>query len=252
MSASGLAASPPLARALTRWERNVLVGCALGASGLAWWALATAEPRPGGPEPAALAAMWLLMMAAMMLPAMLPWLVTLAALAKRPPSGSARSTLPAGTAGLFAVGYFAAWLPVIAVGTVLQLRLQGGGHAGAGAAVPAPVAGAALAAAGLYQLSAIKGACLRHCRSPLSFLLTHWRNGPVGTLRMGVSHGMFCLGCCWALMALGLLLGGMSVGWMAALTVVVCAEKLAARGRDWARWLGLGLVSIGVLTAFVA
>src|SRR5207344_547461 len=88
------------------------------------------------------------------------------------------------------------------------------------------LAGGILLTAAVYQLTPLKDVCLRHCRSPLSFLMTYWRPGRLGALRMGVIHGGWCVGCCWALMAALFALGVMSIGWMALIAGLIALEKL--------------------------
>jgi predicted metal-binding membrane protein len=99
--------------------------------------------------------------------------------------------------------------------------------------------------AGIYQFSPLKLACLRSCRSPLAFLLGAWRPGLGGAFAMGLRHGVLCLGCCWALMALLFVGGVMNVPWVAALAVAVAIEKLAPGGERIATWLGVGLILVG-------
>ncbi len=231
------------ASGLARTARWILMGSALGVCGLAWIVLSSGGPV-GVRSVVTATGMWLMMMVAMMMPATLPWLMVLGSLSKSPPG---RGSLPALSVGLFAVGYFAAWLAFAVGGAVLQVVLGGAGLLSSDLAVAAPLAGVTLAAAGIYQMSAVKAACLRHCRNPMGFFLSRWRNGPVGALGMGLSHGAFCVGCCWALMMLGFALGLMNLAWMAVLTVVVCVENLAPRGQAVSRVLGLGLVMLGVV-----
>ncbi len=229
--------------ALLRAERWILVGSALGVCGIAWIVLSHGV-MGSSPSVVTATGMWLLMMVAMMMPATLPWLLAMGTLSK-PSSGG--GSLPGASVGLFATGYFAVWLAFAVLGAVLQLALRGAGLLGSEMALAAPLGGLALAATGLFQMSALKAACLRHCRNPMSFFLSRWRNGPVGALGMVFSHGAFCLGCCWALMLLGFVLGLMNLVWMAVLTVVVCVENLAPRGPAVSRALGLGLVVLGAV-----
>ena len=91
-------------------------------------------------------------------------------------------------------------------------------------------------AAGLYQFTPVKLACLRFCRSPLDFVVNHWRDGPGGALRMGVTHGLYCLGCCWVLMLLLFVVGVMDLVWVAGLAIVVLLEKLSSG--PWAARIG--------------
>jgi predicted metal-binding membrane protein len=107
--------------------------------------------------------------------------------------------------------------------------------------------GAILIAAGAWQFTPWKGGCLAHCRSPLSFLLSHWREGARGALAMGVRHGLFCVGCCWALMLVLFVLGVMNLWWVAAIAVVITLEKLALGGRWLPRIVGLGLIVWGAI-----
>ncbi|GMR13120.1 MAG: DUF2182 domain-containing protein [Gemmatimonadota bacterium] len=232
---------------LARAERSILVGSALGVSGLAWIVLSTGGVT-GSSSIVAATVMWLLMIVAMMMPATLPWLVAMGTLSRAP---TGKGALPGASVGLFSAGYFAVWMAFAVAGAGLQVGLRALGLLGAEMALAAPLGGLALAATGVYQMSAVKAACLRHCRNPMSFFLSRWRNGPVGALGMGVSHGVFCVGCCWALMLLGFVLGLMNLAWMAALTVVVCIENLAAGGPAVSRALGLGLVLLGVVVVMV-
>ena len=101
--------------------------------------------------------------------------------------------------------------------------------------------------AGVYQLTPIKGACLTHCRSPLSFLMIHWRDGNAGALQMGVRHGAYCLGCCWALMGVLFVVGLMNLVWVAALTAFVLVEKIGPAGARAARVAGAMMIVLGLL-----
>lgn len=187
--------------------------------------------------------MWSGMTAVMMTPVVWPWL---AALRRVLPAGAPRGTVPA-----FAVGYGAAWLSFSAVMAALQLGL-----ASAGAQVPLSasfpsVAGAALVAAGAFQFSRLKDACLDHCRSPMGFFLSGWRGGVVGALRMGGRHGLFCLGCCWALMALALFVGAMDWRMMMVMTGVMVVETATPLGPAVSRPLGGVLVLCGLGLLFL-
>jgi predicted metal-binding membrane protein len=101
--------------------------------------------------------------------------------------------------------------------------------------------------AGAYQLTPWKGACLTHCRSPLGFLMTHWREGRFGALQMGARHGAYCLGCCWALMCVLFVVGVMNLVWVAALTAFVLLEKAGPAGAIVARVAGAAMVLAGIL-----
>lgn len=109
------------------------------------------------------------------------------------------------------------------------------------------VLGAILLAAGLYQFTPLKRVCLRHCRSPLAFFAQHWRDGLLGALRLGILHGAYCLGCCWALFAVLVAVGVMSIGWMLLLTLVVFVEKVLPHGERVATLFGIALVALGAV-----
>ena len=108
---------------------------------------------------------------------------------------------------------------------------------------------AVLVAAGVYQLTPAKSVCLKRCRSPVDFLMQRWHQGRVGALRLGFAHGLFCVGCCWALMAVLVLAVAMSPAWAAAIAAVVFAEKVLPRGEAIARLLAVALVAFGLVTA---
>ena len=109
--------------------------------------------------------------------------------------------------------------------------------------------GAVLVVAGLYQFTPLKGACLRQCQSPVGFVMSHWRDGTTGALRMGFTHGAYCLGCCWALFAVLVATGVMSLAWMLLLTLVVSAEKMNLLGPHAPRIIGTVLLVFGILVA---
>ena len=148
---------------------------------------------------------------------------------------------------MFTLGYLAVWAAFSAAVVAAQWGLERVGvltgmmQIGSGS-----VAGVVLILAGLYQLTPLKQACLRHCQNPLLFLVHHWRAGHRGALRMGSEHGVFCLGCCWFLMALLFVGGIMNLIWIAGLALYVAFEKLASN-RPWlmnaAGWI---LVSAGI------
>lgn len=237
------------AAAVASRERLIILAAAASVMVLAWVALARIgpvhaltllEPHRQPADAGSLAVrvlMWQLMMVAMMVPAVLPWIVSFAAIAPR--RGNAAASF--GSALRFVSGYFTVWLAYSVAAGALQALLQRHAAVAAEPRVGAWFGGAALIIAGAFQLTSLKRACLIHCRSPLSYFLARWRNGPIGEFRMGVGHGLYCVGCCWALMALSLALGIMNVAWMAVLTVIVCAEQLAPRGDRLARLAGLGL-----------
>jgi predicted metal-binding membrane protein len=184
----------------------------------------------------AFVAAWGIMMAAMMLPSALP-MIGLYAATRR---GDSRTAPVA----LFTLVYLALWtamgVPMYLVSVILS-------------AVAAPARAHAVAAmlvvAGAFQLSSLKRVCLRHCRSPLGFLLGHWREGWPGGLALGAAHALYCLGCCWALMLVLVGAGSMGLAWVLLVAAVVAAEKVLAGGEWVARAAGLGLVLLGVAVA---
>ena len=191
------------------------------------------------------ASMWWVMMVAMMLPAATPVVLLYAATAPR--SGAERSPT-----GHFLAGYLAVWALFSLIAAGLQWLLDA-----SKLLEPMTLGSAAkwfsaavLVAAGFYQLSPLKEACLAHCRNPAQFLSRHYRPGRAGAFRMGARHGAFCVGCCWLLMALLFVGGVMNLAWIALLTLLVAAEKLLPAGRGVAIAAGLGLIAWGGATAF--
>ncbi len=218
---------------------------------------AAASPFVGTASAAAM--LWMVMMAAMMTPAALPWLSVLAAMPRvgAAPAGAAgRGGAHVGVggpdepylrAGSLLLGYLTIWglFSVLAAASQLlllqlallephTLRLTG------------RAAGGVLLLAGSWELSPIKDACLRRCRSPFGVLLTNWASGPASGYRIGLRHGLTCLGCCWGLMAVAFVVGVVNLGWMAVLTAVVCAEKVMPRGHLLPRLLGVALACAGI------
>jgi len=187
-------------------------------------------------------AMWSVMMVAMMLPSAAPVTLLVANIArKRAPSGG----IGAATV-LFVAGYLAVWIAFSALATALQWALDEAGLLSDTMALAnRVVAGATLIVAGVYQWTPLKEACLRHCRSPMDFLLFHWRQGRVGALVSGIGHGAYCLGCCWMLMALLFVGGIMNLIWIAAIALLVLIEKTFPGGRWLARATGAILVIWG-------
>lgn len=188
-------------------------------------------------------AMWSTMMIGMMTPAAAPVLVLFAgAEARRASPGRARHV------PLFALGYLAIWLGFSAGAALAQWGL----HAAAllaetMAATSSVLAGVILIAAGIYQLTPLKTGCLTRCQSPLGFLMSNWRDGPGGAFRMGARHGAYCLGCCWALMAVLFVVGVMNLVWVGVLTVFILVEKLGFAGARVARvGGGVTLIALGI------
>jgi predicted metal-binding membrane protein len=244
---------------------RLVVGAALAVVAVVcWWLLARsaavmASMEGEGPllalanammEPAAAtgylvasALMWIVMMGAMMTPAVLPITLVFVRLDRQ---RSARSLPVDGL--VFSAGYLAAWTLFAMAATVLQWALHRAAMLHTDVmATGAPLAGLMLIVAGLYQLTPLKEACLAHCRTPMGILLSHWRDGTAGAFRMGLEHGGYCLGCCWALMLLMFAAGVMSVTAMAVLSVFILAERLLP-GRWAAQVPGVVLLGWGAWT----
>ncbi|MCC6710135.1 MAG: DUF2182 domain-containing protein [Gammaproteobacteria bacterium] len=207
---------------------------------LAGLALAMMTPGAAVPYLVATALMWLVMMVAMMTPAVLPMMLVFRSL-DRGPGGAADALW-------FGGGYLVAWSAFGVLAALVQWWLHEHGLlAGMALAASPKLAGAILIAAGLWQLTPLKAACLAHCRGPMGFFLKHWRSGRGGALAMGLRHGLFCIGCCWMLMALMFAGGAMSVATMAALALFILAERVLPGG-DWVSWgAGLGLLGLGAV-----
>jgi predicted metal-binding membrane protein len=178
-------------------------------------------------------ASWTAMMALMMTPTVGPWVAAYHrfGLTAGEHLARVRGTL------LFASGYFAVWSLFGAVLAVAQMKF----------AITGTWSGEILAGAGLFQFTPLKQACLTHCRNPFSFLLLRWKDGPLSAFRLGMSHGTFCLGCCWALMLTSLAVGFMSLWWMAVLAALTFVEQVMPWGARLRVPIGVALLAVGVL-----
>lgn len=193
---------------------------------------------------------WVVMMAAMMFPAISPMVVMYSRIqAGKRDRGAA---VAAGATAAFVAGYVVAWSGAGLLGygifeAVRSLDIGFLAWAEGGRFVAAGV----ILGAAVYQLTPLKDVCLRKCRSPFMFLLQAWRPGRSGALRMGIEHGGWCVGCCWALMAALFALGVMSIGWMAVIAAFIAAEKLLPWRTVANRGVAVALVAlaIGVLAA---
>ena len=203
--------------------------------------------------------MWWLMMIAMMLPSAAPMVLLHAAVTRKGlaraddagPNAPSHRLLSATTA--FIAGYLVMWGAFSLVAVVTQWALERGELLSAMMMSTSRFLGSGLLlAAGLWQLTPLKTVCLRHCRSPISFLSTHWRPGVGGAFRMGTKHGVFCLGCCWFLMALLFYGGVMNLIWIIGLALFVLAEKMMPAGVAFGRVTGLLLIAWGVWLGFTA
>lgn len=189
--------------------------------------------------------MWWLMMIAMMTPSTAPTLLLFAALKRQGPESIRARSLVA----VFLMGYLLCWAGFSAVATVLQWALQGAKLFEPGMMIVSSraLSGVILLAAGAYQFSRLKRACLNSCRSPAQFLTTHRGIGYSGALSVGVRHGLYCLGCCWGLMALLFVGGIMNLYWILGLALLVAAEKLLPRKAFVSHITGAGLLIAGCL-----
>ena len=212
-------------------SRLAIIAALVGLAAIAWWAtdlrMAGMDAGPGT-DPGALGfyvTTWVVMMAAMMFPSIAPMVLMYAGLQRgRRAKGLGA---PVGATACFVAGYLLIWSVVGLFGyAVLQLgrELDGGffawDHAGRWAAA------GVLAVAAIYEFTPLKQTCLTRCRGPLAFVVSEWRDGRLGALRMGGVHGAWCVGCCWALMAALFALGAMSLFWMIVVALLIAVEKL--------------------------
>jgi len=228
----------------------------VGITGAAWYAtFATTDslmPLIGSPitlGPLQLLLFFALittMMVAMMLPAALPMIVTYHGLTRLKDDSTTPRADRIGTA-LFTAPYFLVWggfgllslLGLIALGLMKPLN-------GLAALAPAII----LATAGLYQITHLKEACLLQCQSPVSFVMSHWREGRSGAVRMGLAHAFYCVGCCWLFMMVLFVTGAMSLLWMGGISVIIFVEKVGFKRLFVSRVLGVGLIVLGVISSF--
>jgi predicted metal-binding membrane protein len=214
-----------------------MAGMAMGGIAATGWSFAGA---------AIFVAVWTVMMIAMMLPAAASMIFMFAsAQARREPEVAVPTWI-------FVAGYILVWA---AAGLVAYVSVQVGSELATSLAPAdrskwAPLAlGLTVAAAGLYQFTPIKRVCLTHCRSPLAFIALHWRDRRLGALRMGLRHGAYCFGCCWALFAVLIAAGVMSMAWMLLLTLVVFVEKMLPQGPRAGAVTGVALIAVGTVVA---
>ncbi len=198
--------------------------------------------------------MWWVMMVAMMVPSAAP-MVLLYARVYRQGQIQARNQarnqdqvgLGVTPTAMFLAGYLLAWFTFSLAATLLQWGLEHSGlvHAMFMWSSSITLSALFLLVAGLYQLSPLKQACLSHCRAPATYLSPHWKKGQIGALQMGISHGLYCVGCCWLLMLLLFVGGTMNLVWIAGLALFVLIEKLAPRGMWIARTSGMLMIAAG-------
>lgn len=188
-------------------------------------------------------AMWIVMMVGMMTGSASPVMLLFAGAHAR--RGTRRVPL---IVLVFGLGYMVVWVGFSACATLAQWALHHAAMLSPAMAASSPqVGGAILCVAGVYQLTPLKRACLMHCQSPLGFFMTHWRDGTLGALQMGIRHGAYCLGCCWALMCILFAVGVMNLVWVAALALFVLLEKIGPAGTVVARVAGMAMIAAGIL-----
>ena len=192
------------------------------------------------------AGIWVTMMAAMMFPSAAPMVL----LFHRVSTERARRGQSFVPTWVFMLAYLAVWTAygLVAYAVYRLLVHVGGGFFAWDRGGPY-VAGAAIALAGVYELTPLKSICLRHCRSPMHYVLGGWRDGRIGAVRMGVEHGTYCVGCCWGLMVVLFALGVMSLTWMAIVAAVIFAEKVLPRGEALTRVFAVCFVGVGIWVA---
>ena len=231
-------------------DRLMVVAALVAVTALSWTYLLTGagitmmEPAVWTPGYAVLMFfMWWIMMAAMMLPSAAPTIILFATINRR----QLQTGRPDVNTGTFAAGYLAAWAGFSVFAVALQWAFERTGLLSPMLVGNSAVfGGILLLAAGIYQLSPIKQACLRHCRSPLEFLSTHWQRGASGALRMGLVHGAFCVGCCGFLMGLLFFGGVMNIYWIAGLALFVLFEKTVPAGHWFDSATGIALSGWGI------
>jgi len=187
--------------------------------------------------------MWVVMMVAMMVPSATPMVLAFLSVNQRRIAAN-RPFVPV---GIFLSGYLAVWTAYSAAATFAEWALHRAALLSTTMAATSPALnGGLLIAAGVFQLTPLKRACLKGCRSPLSFLMSEWRDGAAGAFVMGLRHGAYCLGCCWILMALLFVAGVMNLFWVAMIALLVMAEKVLPKGEVLGYVAGIAMVAVGV------
>lgn len=229
----------------------LLLGAGMGMSGLEMTQLSTGGGMAMEMGPASwgigyvlvMFLMWWIMMIAMMLPSATPMILLAAALNRK----AAPNRQPYGKSSYFAAGYLLAWAAFSAIAVAVQYGLTTSGLLSSLMQSTSTVlASGLLIAAGLWQFTSVKRSCLRHCRSPIKFLVEHRRPGNLGSLITGWHHGIYCIGCCWFLMALLLVGGVMNLYWIVGLAAYVLIEKIFPGGERIGQIVGAGLLAWGL------
>jgi len=236
----------PLRQLVHGWTGLCLIAALGWAATIAWARTMGVGPGTMGMSLAAFLFLWVVMMAAMMFPSVAPMaLVWIRSVAARPRTRERVAGITS-----FLAGYLCAWATF---GAGVYLVLLGAGKLADDAPTVARWAGSAIfAVAAVYQLSPLKGACLRHCRTPVGSLF-HYASyrGPARDLRVGMHHGLYCVGCCWGLMIVLVAVGAMNVPAMVALAGVILIEKVWRHGQAFSRAVGVSLLVVAALVPFV-
>ena len=189
--------------------------------------------------------MWVIMMVGMMIPSATPMIFLYAKIRRR---AEASHAVPLTL--IFSLGYFAVWVIFSLAATSLQYLLtEWRLYSDLMVTNNTLLSGLILVLAGVYQLTPWKNACLAHCQSPIGFFTRHWQDGAAGAIRMGLTHGWYCLGCCWLIMLVLFSVGVMNLLWIAILSVFVLCEKFIATGKNVSYATGIVLIAFGLLTA---
>jgi predicted metal-binding membrane protein len=222
-----------VARTMAEMERHAAMGMVMPQM-RAW----------GVADVALLFLMWTVMMVAMMIPSATPMIVVFSTIHRRRHEQE-QPTVPV---TVFLAGYLVVWAAYAAAATLAQWGLHAAALLSASMATTSAVLGGVLLiAAGVFQWTRLKQVCLANCRSPLSFLMTRWREGARGAFVMGLDHGMYCVGCCWMLMTILFVAGVMNLAWVAVVAVVVLLEKVVPGGERIGRLAGIVLVVAGLV-----
>ncbi len=188
--------------------------------------------------------MWAVMMAGMMLPSAIPMILLYTRVATK----ATKQGIALASTTVFTLGYVLVWTLFSLLATGVQWGLAELALLSPAMVINSPALGAGLLiAAGLYQATPWKDRCLEHCRNPAEFLSRHWRRGATGTLAMGMIHGVYCLGCCWLLMALLFVGGVMNLLWVALIAAFVLLEKTTPLGTRAGLYTGAGMIAVGIL-----
>jgi predicted metal-binding membrane protein len=220
---------------------GLVLSMSAGSSFAGWWNV-ICRPAPDAAF-AQIAALWLAMSLAMMIPSAAPMISTYLDIADAAGAKQMKIASPF----WLALGYGAIWIGFALAASFVQWTALSAGYAGE---LQGRFAGLVLIAAGAYQFTHIKHACLSKCRAPMSYFLAQWSDRPLGVLRMGLDQGLNCFGCCWALMTLSFVAGLMNILWMGFIGVIMVLEKTLPEPKPLSYGLGAGLMGAGVFMLF--